>query len=170
MIKLYPDNDGQADPFTGEIRPPDTVDQAAEEAMTPLAADEFSIGPDSDFGFNIDQRPPEEGGFGWNTELEQNARQTFAAAALNDSEARTVAICYADTLPQTFDREEATAQSVEALRLEYGDADRAVQATNRMLKSVAGDKLYKFIGESGLGSHPRFVSAAAAYAKRRGYF
>ena len=162
--KLYPDNDGHMDELTGETRPPNEVDSAAEEAMQPLAATEYSIGPDSDFGLNVNQEQ-----YGWDGELETDARQVFAAAALNDAEARTVAICYADTLPETFDREEAVTKSVQALQA-YGDVDRVLQGTNRMLKAVAGDKLYKFIGESGLGSHPRFVSAAAEYARRRGYF
>ena len=156
------------DPVQGTERPLNTpLDEVAEEAMQPLAAEEYEIGTADKFGLNVDQSV-----YGWDSDLEVGAREVFSNASLNQNEALTVAQCYADTLPGTFDREKSTQASVEALRHQYGDGnvDRALSGTNRMLRDVAGGQLYNFIGKSGLGTHPRFVAAAAAFAKKRGYF
>ena len=143
--QLYPDNDSHIDVASGETRPPNEVDSAAEEANAAACSRVNTLSVLTAISASTSIRSS----IGWDSELETNARQVFAAAALNDAEARTVAICYADVLPETFDREEAVTKSVQALQT-YGDVDRVLQGTNRMLKAVAGEKLYKFIGESGL--------------------
>lgn len=55
---------------------------------------------------------------------------------------------------------------------EYGDQnyDKAIAGTNRMIRQIAGEEMYKFIGRSGLGANPKFVGEAVRVAKQRGYF
>ena len=163
----YAEQPNQFDPVVGQERPDNAIDKVAEEEMQPLSAEEFSIGPDSDFGMQVDT-----GTFSWDSELESNARKSFAAASLNDSQARLAATTYYETVQPQFNVETASEQSAQMLELEYGTGNvgKVVAGTNRMLKQIAGNELYQFIGRSGLGAHPRFVGEAVRIAKLRGYF
>lgn len=95
------------DPVAGQARPENSVDEVADEAMAPLTAEELAdvIGPQSDFGLNVDTAQ-----YGWDGELETKARTTFAAASLNGAQARTAALSYYETLLPTFNVEAAQRQ------------------------------------------------------------
>jgi hypothetical protein len=170
LTELYSKKHGaepnQFDPIAGQDRPRTDLDTVMEDAMRPLSPEEYEIGPDTNFGLNV---PPEAG---WDHELEAEGRETMARAGLNGAEAQLVATSYAETLTVFFDPDEGSRDSTEALRLQYGDGnvDKVLANTNRMLRAVAGEKMYRWIGSSGVGSNPRFVMAAVEYARRRGYF
>lgn len=157
----------QFDPVQGQAKPQDSVDEAADAVMKPLAADEYDIGADSSFGMNVDKNT-----YGWDAPLEAEARKTFAAAALNDAQARTTAYSYYETMQPTFDINVATRQSTELLKNQYGEQgmQRAIRGTNAMLKQLAGPQMYGYIARSGLGSHPRFVGEAVRVARQRGWW
>ena len=135
--------------------------------MKPLSYYEFEIGEDSDFGLNVDKD-----NYGWDHQLEAEARQTFAAAAINGAQARTAATAYYETIQPTYDVATAARQSAQLIQNQYGvqGAEPAIAGTNRMLRQLTSPQLFKFIASSGLGNHPRFVGEAVRVAKRRGYF
>jgi hypothetical protein len=157
----------QYDAVQGQVKPEDAVDEAADVAMRPLSADQFDIGAESDFGLSVDKNT-----YGWDSALETQARQTFAAAALNGAQARTVATSYYEALTPAFNIDVATRQSNEMLRNQYGEegAQRAVRGTNAMLRQLAGQQMYSYIARSGIGSHPRFVGECVRVARQRGWW
>jgi hypothetical protein len=109
--------------------------------------------------------------YGFDTALEAQARQTFAAAQLNGAQARMVAQSYYQTMLPSFDLGTASQQSAELLKHEYGDQNvqRAIDGTNKMLKALA-PQMYSYIRTSGLGAHPAFVGAAVKIARQRGWW
>jgi hypothetical protein len=110
--------------------------------------------------------------YGWDAALETQARQTFAAAALNDAQARVTAFSYYETLQPAYSIETANRQSTELLQNQYGaeGAQRALRGTNAMLRQLAGPQMFSYIARSGLGAHPRFVGEAVRVARQRGWW
>jgi hypothetical protein len=167
--RRYAGEPNQFDPSDGQARPENSIDEVAADAMQPLTEQEFAevIGPESDFGLSVDVET-----YGFDTELQNNASKAFAAASLNGAQARQAASAYYESIQPTYDVGVAASASTALVKHEYGDQnyDKAIAATNRMIRQIAGDELYKFVGRSGLGSHPRFVGEAVRLARQRGYF
>lgn len=75
-----------------------------------------------------------------------------------------------NSLGQAAQAKQAEQQKgIEALKSEWGESwDKEVRSANLFLKEVGGDKMSKYIAESGLGNDPMVIRLCAAAAKLMG--